>query len=379
MPEIRSAEINRPLRLSFNASSRTGPSQSSSSSSSVFGGRPGLSGALLAEVPRDPNTVVAVLGQRCTLRKARIRELDPAQDGEVRFSYHEDRTGQAAVLPLERWTREFPADGLSSLPGEILEDIPGSWVGDGVSLRQWAAWSRVSAAWSMASRDSDGFICPTRVDAHTHIYAHTRQSAQEMSLFEQFESADQESLLLHAFSFLAVSDRANASLVKRLWHRSNDGDKAFWLARGQFEQRELYMLGPRYSEENSLRFLQRAVAMGIPEASVDLGRHYLFGEEDIATDFNEAFRLLHSAVQNGVTADALYFLGCCYHEAKGVERDLEEAMRLFTMVPPGCPRYNEAGAKMAWCSEEKGSAENAAIWQLEYRRRTEEMGLPMWD
>jgi hypothetical protein len=162
--------------------SGTDPSQSSSSSSSVFAGPVGLydgSGALLAEVPRDAAVEVTVLGQRCTLRvaseedalvvtrrtstddrKARceevlatrahelsarqreleavsreaeakmaeikanvedaeslgqdlvelvvvqgrheacIRELDSAKDGSVRFAYHEDRKGQAVVLPL---------------------------------------------------------------------------------------------------------------------------------------------------------------------------------------------------------------------------------------------------------------------------------------
>jgi hypothetical protein len=36
-----------------------------------------------------------------------------------------------------RVARVGPSQGLLDLPPEILEDILGVWVGDGVSLRQW--------------------------------------------------------------------------------------------------------------------------------------------------------------------------------------------------------------------------------------------------
>ena len=68
----------------------------------------------------------------------------------------------------------------------------------------------------------------------------------------------------------------------------------------------------------AMSYLERAVNKNIPNAWIEMGNHYFYGDNSVKADDKEAFILWHKAAQKGHPAGQ-YKVGLCYKYGIGVE------------------------------------------------------------
>ncbi|RLA44868.1 MAG: hypothetical protein DRR06_08655 [Gammaproteobacteria bacterium] len=99
----------------------------------------------------------------------------------------------------------------------------------------------------------------------------------------------------------------------------------------QGDARSQYNLGVVSSTVNdpdaALKWTKLAVAQGLPEAQLHLGRMYQKGQ-DVSRDDREALRWFRQAGEQGL-AEAQYHAGLNYYRGEGTERDYDKARQWF--------------------------------------------------
>lgn len=100
-----------------------------------------------------------------------------------------------------------------------------------------------------------------------------------------------------------------------------------------------------------------------PEQLYRLGYDYYWGTANQAVDYVKASEYLHFAAETG-HAEAQFLLATCYVDERGVEKDLEKALALYTLAAE--QGHAQAQFNLAWSYQySKGTPQNlekAAYW-----------------
>jgi len=83
--------------------------------------------------------------------------------------------------------------------------------------------------------------------------------------------------------------------------------------------------GVQEDKQQALNYLERAVEKDIPNAWIEMGNHYFFGDLSLKADDKEAFLLWQKAAKKGHPVGQ-YKVGLCYKYGIGVEPDEIEAI-----------------------------------------------------
>lgn len=112
--------------------------------------------------------------------------------------------------------------------------------------------------------------------------------------------------------------------------------KRFHLAAEKGNVDAMYWLGLCYSwgagvatnQAESCAWFQKAADRGDGPSLYRLGMNYHWGH-GVTKDSRKAFELVALAITNGCGAEAETFLGWCYEEGHGVEKSIDQAIRLY--------------------------------------------------
>ena len=156
------------------------------------------------------------------------------------------------------------------------------------------------------------------LDTNSEYVITTSSSISDKPIYDyKAEKGDAQAQAMMGRSYLFGLDKPRNYQVALKWlNKSAEQDNAdafYYLYICYYHGR-----GVKEDKEKAMSYLAQAVERNIPNAWIEMGNHYFYGDNSVKADDKEAFILWHKAAQKGHPIGQ-YKVGLCYKYGIGVE------------------------------------------------------------